>query len=349
MHFLIVLAALLSTPSARADRWNSANDPGIMDPSFVYELSKLPTAGELSRRPWSETYWPSAQGSINIRWNLPQPYGFGYASPTREQVAKMSQDELKTLSPSEKYDIFMGRYDYPLKHEVEGIATPRARWWSGICDGWSIAATQYAEPQPVTLANPDGIMVPFGSSDVKGLISYHAARHFEVQTRQVGARCHTAGRVFGSPNCSDINPGALHVILANQIGLKKQGFVVERDPGNQIWNQPAYGFKFEIVGSSAHGVQVHGFLFYADELEKSEWEPVVGTPKFVEGKLELDYTLDLDGSGRIIGGSWLRDSDRPDFVWLPVNHMVFASEMDGLNRIYKPVAAQASGSIGASR
>lgn len=343
MRTLVLLSVFVSQ-FAWADRWNSSNDPAIMDEGFVYELDRLPLIAELPIRPWSETYWPSAEGSINIRWNLEEPVGFGYRSPTREEVRSMSLEQLKTLSPAEKYDIFMGRYDYPLRDEVDTIATPRARWWSGICDGWSIAATQYAEPQPVTLPNPDGVLVPFGSSDIKGLMSFYAVHYFEFNTKQVGLRCHKASRLIGAASCNDINAGALHVILANQIGLKKQAFIAERDRSNQIWNQPVYGYQFQIVGSArakagVRGVHVRGTLYYTDELDKSQWEPVTGTAAFVEGKMELDYVLDLDSSGRIIGGSWNGKSLGPDFVWLPTSELKFGSEMDGLNRLYKPVGA----------
>jgi len=338
---LATASITFTVPSAFADQWNSRNDPGIMDPHFVYQLSRLPTEGKLDVIPWSETYWPSKQGSINVRWNQPHPEGFKYTSPSRAEVMTMSRDELSRLSPSEKYDIFMGRYDYPLKKEVSGIATPSARWWAGICDGWSMAAIQYAEPMAVDATNPDGVVVPFAASDVKGLMSYSAAMHFQVETRQVGSKCNGMGRVFGSAQCGDINPGALHVILANEIGIKKQGFVTERDPGNQIWNQPTYGFKFQMMGSAkpedgAYGVRVQATLYFADELDKPEWLPVVGTDKFKEGKIEMDYILDLDAAGNIIGGEWVGHSDHPDFVWLPVNHIVFAGNLDGINRLYKP-------------
>lgn len=334
------LIVSLFSQSAIAERWNGSNDPSIMDPNFVYQLKQLPLEGRLDFTPWSETYWASKQGSINLRWNQPNPVGFNYHSPTRQEAMQMSREQLARLAPSEKYDLYMGRYDYPLKNEVEGIATPSAKWWSGICDGWSLATLQYKEPKVVEMVNPDGIVIPFGSSDVKGLMSYAAARHFDVETKQVGGRCSGIGGVFGSASCADINAGSLHVILANQIGLKKQGFVTEIDPGKEVWNQATYGFKFNIVGSAnsrhgAYGVRVQATLYYADELEVSSWEPVVGTPNNVEGKLELDYTLDLDSSGNIIGGKF-HSGTRPDFVWLPTNHLEFKDYLDGINKIYVP-------------
>ena len=104
------LAASLFSQSAIADQWNSSNDPAIMDPNFVYQLKQLPTEGKLDNTPWSETYWASKQGSINLRWNQPNPIGFDYHSPSREEVMGMTREQLTHLAPSEKYDIYMGRY-----------------------------------------------------------------------------------------------------------------------------------------------------------------------------------------------------------------------------------------------
>jgi hypothetical protein len=334
--FFAVIFALISV-SANAERWNAMNSPSIMAEDFVYHLDALPTKGSLDVQPWSETYWASKKGSINLRWNQERPVGFKTESPSKSQAARMTREELARLAPSEKYDLFMGRYQYPLKKEVDGIATPMAKWWSGLCDGWSLAAIQYAEPKPVELMNPDGILIPFGASDIKGLMSYAAARRFNVSTHQVGGRCSGVGRILSTPGCQDINAGSLHVIFANMIGLRKQGFVTEIDPGNQIWNQPTFAYEYEITGSAksdagATGVRVHARLFYSDELEESSWQPVVGTEKNAFDKLEMDYILDLDLSGRIIGGRYV-GGQRPDFVWLPTNRLEFKDDLDGINQL----------------
>lgn len=46
-----------------------------------------------------------------------------------------------------------------------------AAWWKGICDGWTIVAIQFVEPEPVVVTNLDGIKITFGASDIKGLFS----------------------------------------------------------------------------------------------------------------------------------------------------------------------------------
>ena len=335
---LIVLFLSCFAIPVQADTWNGYNNPANMDldHDYVYRLDQIPSQSSLERLPWSESYWPSYMGSINQRWNTVNKDGFYYRTFSKAEVMKMSLDELKILSPSEKYDLYMGRYDYPLYHEVRYYGDPGAPAWHGICDGWAIAAIQYAEPMPVMVINPDGLVIPFGSSDVKALMSFAAVSQFKVETRQVGLKCN-----WGGSGCTDINPGSLHVILGNQIGIKKKGFITERESGREIWNQPTYGYEFKIMGSvnsnfSDHGVRVHGTLYYTDELETSSWEPVVGTPKFKFNKLEMDYILDLDSKDNIVGGTWMGGSDRADFVWLPVNHLIFKQSLAGINDLYRP-------------
>jgi len=332
---LLSLLTLLSTtsPTSHAYSWDGYNNPANMDPGnhYQYRFTSLPAAGTLDRIPWSETYWPSYKGSINVRWNTPDQDGFYYTPNSKAELLSKSIEDLKQLSPAEKYDIYMGHYDYPLYHEVQNYGDPGAADWNGICDGWTIAALQYPEPQPVTLPNPDGILVPFGSSDVKGLMSFTAAMHFDVQTGQVGVKC---GRLH---HCADINAGAMHVVLANQIGVQKIGFANDRFLGPEIWNQPTYAYKTEVMGSADDGVQVHTTLYYTDELDKSSWSPVVGTPQFKFATIEMDYILDLDDQGNIVGGDWIDDSDHPDFFWIPLNKLEFKDSMAGINRIYQPV------------
>lgn len=337
-----LIYGMVFTAVAKADRWDGYNDPDMMDVSknYEYNLHKLPLKASLDVMPWSETYWPTDHGSINYRWNHPVKDGFNYYPPTKSEVKKMSEKQLAQLAPSEKYDLLMGRYDYPLYEEARSYGNPRAPDWHGLCDGWSIAALQLEEPAPVTLPNPDGIMIPFGSSDIKGLMTFAAAIHFKAETRQVGSKCE--GGIFGglSRACGDINAGALHVILANQIGIKKQGFVTERDAKKEIWNQPTFAYDFRIVGSAnsrdgARGVRVQGMLYYTDELDNSSWEQVVGTPNFKFDKITMDYVLDLDENDFIIGGSWANGSDHPDFVWMPINKLEFTDSLAGINQLIK--------------
>ena len=85
--------------------------------------------------------------------------------------------EIDMLSPMEKYDIFIGDYDYKLaKKYLDGKGNgPTRESWEGYCHAWAPAASHYAEPAPKSVTNADGIPIDFGSGDVKALLvaNYH--------------------------------------------------------------------------------------------------------------------------------------------------------------------------------
>ena len=273
--FTVIVFSIVSAQS-QADSWDSYNDPSGFDSNYEYNFKALPLMSvlELSKRPWSESYWPRNKGSINIRWNAPGKPGFDYRSPSKMDVmGVLSTEQLKQLSPSEKFDLAQGHYDYPLTRHVAQVNAKRdAKDFEGICDGWTATAMQFVEPKPVEIRNPEGIMIPFGSSDVKALMAYHAAFNDHLGSVIIGRYClGSAGLAVNSSRCIDLNTGAFHVMLANEICLKCKLFAVDVDIRKETWNQPVYGFEFTIVGSAKSSapkaVQIHSKMMYTDELE----------------------------------------------------------------------------------
>jgi hypothetical protein len=49
--------------------------------------------------------------------------------------------------------------------------------------------------------------------------------------------------------------------------------------------------------------------------------------------LELNYLLDLNEAGEVVGGTWLPNSDRPDFVWMPTKKLEFTGYFSGLESL----------------
>lgn len=334
--------------------WNGANDPGKWSQDYVHVLDKLPLDGQMTdHQPWSDTYWPSNQAGIAARWNWPGSNGFKYTTYTEAQVRALSQEQLAKLSPAEKYDIFMGRFDYPTVTSVRKTTDPHAEYWAGICHGWSPAAINLAEPAAVTVTSAGGITIPFGSDDVKALLdSYYAnnahAAHF------LGGRCRSGDNdgnplhailspILRTSACDGVNPGAFHLILANELGLNHEGFVANVNRWREVWNQPVYAYKSSILATrapshdSAPGtvkeLVVHTEMIYADEIDPN-WNPVVGTSLFKSDTGKYDYTLELDAAGRIVGGQWISD-DRPAFLW-STPKLDFSGYFSGINSIYRP-------------
>lgn len=307
--------------------WKGFSAPEIMSSGFTNMLSALPLEGQLpaGTKGWSSTYWPSKKAGIANRWNSPLQETFDYRSPSKEMVSKMSLEDLKLLSPAEKYDLLLGQYDYSFKRQVYSSTSRLAKEWAGICHGWAPAAMLHNEPTPKTLKNPDGISIPFGAADIKGILSYYYAFYTEEQaTNQVGLRCFFGSWMGGARGCSDdLNAGAFHIIIANKLGLKKEGFLVDIDRFNEVWNQPAYGFKTKVIEqrpvsrgaakSAVREILVQTEFFYVDESDPT-WNVVHGTDSQIISKLDLEYSLEIDSQGNIVGGEW-ESRDRPDFLW----------------------------------
>lgn len=304
--------------------WESSSNPAIMSKTFEKKFSSLPLAGQVSetKKYWSSDYWPLFKGNINFRWNSTNPIGFNLVSPSKEEALRMTSQELAQLAPSEKYDLYTGKYTYPLRNQVKKRVSPRRKEWEGICHGWAAAALNHNEPEPKVLTNPDGIKIPFGSSDIKALISYYYAYHYDpVTTHQMGRRCN------GTRFCADdMNAGAFHIVLTNKMGLEKKSFITDIENGREVWNQVASQYKTEVidanlspVSSSAKGtvkvIRVKTIVRYVLNIVKNSWLPSNGTSMATFKDYLYEYDLDIDKNGQIIGGDW-RSKVRPDFLWL---------------------------------
>jgi hypothetical protein len=384
--FFLALATLLPY-AAQAERFEEGNSPTffkkLAGTEMILNLKQLPTNGEQldDRYGWSETYWPANVGGIAYRWSSPNPEPFKYKFNSKDELKKMSLQQLSQLSPAEMYDVAMGDYNYTLTRKTLGKFSSRDAWWEGICHGWSQAASNYPEPSKVLIRNPDGIKVPFGSSDVKALLAMHEANNYGGAYSFTGKRCKVGGKVPGegddrdhntnpptvedanSPDCKDVNAGAFHVVLSNMLGIHGRGFVADIDRYNDVWNQPVTSYSSEIVGEeaiseleSADGVarkvRIITKMTYGEELKFHtpelaatgirnfvSKEPVTGTVHQEFRMRPYEYYLEIDGAGKIIGGSWISET-RPDFLWMFARSDNFKNSpipLGGLGKIYLPV------------
>jgi hypothetical protein len=321
--------------------WEGYSDPAIMAEDLERNFRKLPLSGSVrtDKRFWSGDYWPLNKGNINYRWHSPNPTGFHLRSPSRDEAKRMSLAELSHLSPTEKYDLWRGRYDYPLKEEVEKIANRNARIWEGICHGWAPASMNHQEPYAKGALNPDGIRVPFGSSDIKALVSYYYANGFISNTHQMGRRCYEDGN---RSDCEeDLNAGAFHIVLVNKIALRNEGIIIDLKRGLEVWNHPIISFHSEIkeyappVATSAPGTSRRAKIITLAKVVNGTgnfWETVKGTRAQKEGMQKYVYYLDLDRSDKIIGGDWVSEN-RPDFLWVKYRPERFEGTLSRLGEL----------------
>jgi hypothetical protein len=395
MKVMVLTGVSLISSGVMAAKWDKANNPfyfnAIVKTKFTASFNQLPLEARLKddRLGWSETFWPSNLGGIAYRWNHPDPKPFQYKLHSKQEIMRMSEDELSQLSPSELYDISRSDYEYSLTKIItkgtfplyRPLYTSKDLWWEGICHGWALAASNYPEPDKVMITNKEGVKVPFGASDVKGLISMHDAYNSKGFYVRVGNRCGVFGKVDGEafpedgnvsfpnredalkPECSDVNAGTFHIVLSNMIGMNSQGFVADVDRFNDVWNQPVVAYSSRVIkevsltnedkkNKVVKKILVETDMIYGDELEYYSHEaeaegilgfvskePVTGTPMQVETTRNYSYILELDGSGKIVGGEWVSES-RPDMLWMKAKDPQFLDgklPLSGLNRIYRPV------------
>jgi hypothetical protein len=345
------------------EAWNEANDPRIMGieklkDEYQYEtkFDQLSLESNLPVTPWSDYYWPTYLGGLSYRWSWQgQTNGHFVTDEDRYNYQtvkfnKLTPEAIKHLSPAEKYDLYMGFEDYrttqqerqrtqvlkrvPAHPDYDAAAEPIPHW-EGLCHAWAHATLAFQEPELVTMTNKKGIEIPFGSSDIKGLLSLFLDHVPSPDTRFLGGRCSddmsslldkiakiespeegspyfnaTAeekaaalapikdelARLSQSMVCRDTNAGAFHLVITNQIAKLQEGFIVDVTRDDEVWNHPVYGFKSEVVA----------------ELEPSTGA-APGTVKEIEVLTRMDYIVE-------VSQHWQRKDYRPEVAQASVEY-----------------------------
>lgn len=283
----------------------------LLDVSMSTKFDMLPLRGGVRKgnKYWSGDSWRLRRGSINLRWNSPQREGFNYLSPLAWEIPTYPKEKLKQLSPAEKFDLYMGRYDYPLKWEVDLFARNGIYEWEGICHGWAGATINHEEPKPRTVTNPEGIEIYFGSSDLKALLSYAYSKILIEKDESLGRRCEEAGLIAG-PCDDDLTAAEFHIVLTNMLGLREQAIIADLDRYQEVWNHPLTKYESVIEEKNGKKAIIRTKMTYVDVVEKNSWNPHPA----VIGYMTVRYELEMDARGNIINGKWL-SKNRPDFLW----------------------------------
>ncbi|MBC7396225.1 MAG: hypothetical protein H7333_02185, partial [Bdellovibrionales bacterium] len=338
--------AFVSGTHAYADRkWNEANDPKNFESNYIYNFNRLPLDGNLDAgtKGWSDSYWPATRGYIADRWQVPgSAFNFKeYTAPPAYRLSSMTESQLNLLSPAEKFDIIRGKFDYPILTELKKANPGPKDWWRGLCGGWTAASLAIDEPAPIVYQTRTGLKVPMGSGDIKGLLAYYYANLDRGEAAYVGKSCRGYKKLFFGldSSCSDMNAAAFHVVMTNELGLRKHGFAMDRDPGAETWNQPVVAFTSKVLNIKNHGlskkksdgavkeVTMSATVTYVNELYDTK-EEMLENDKHVApnyerlgkgnqhyGTLTYEYVLELDAYDNIIGGDWTGGDDHPDMLW----------------------------------
>jgi hypothetical protein len=121
---------------------------------------------------------------------------------------------------------------------------------------------------------------------------------------------------------ADVNPGAFHLALAHQLGIKKEMLAMDRYPGDTVWNFPIVAYtSTEVPGKSrtksakAAPGTVKEVLMSTKVTYSVNDDGAYPSQPILKNRT-YEYYLELDASGKILGGSWV-STDHPDYLWHP--------------------------------
>jgi hypothetical protein len=123
------------------------------------------------------------------------------------------------------------------------------------------------------MTSKDGVVIPFGSSDVKALLTYFVATYEEAftTTSYISQRCNydldQQPQLANRSSCVDMNAGTFHILLANQMNQPTGGFIVDRDRSIAVWNQPVFSFSASCVNVNSTNVMCTTKMTYGKVLQ----------------------------------------------------------------------------------
>ncbi|MBF0359794.1 MAG: hypothetical protein HQK49_02230 [Oligoflexia bacterium] len=336
--------------SVNKSAWDSSNNPNNINSEtpatkFEYNFDRLPLSGATTYKPWSDSYWPNNEGGLANRWQ--GRVGWLQIPPSRWRAKRMSAEKISNLSPAEKYDMYVGNFRYPITKSEKARTSRRDPAWEGICHGWAPASYLFQEPKPITVTSYDGISITFASSDIKGLLSLLQGNYNDGRTYMAGNRCNSSLNIYTtnsrSDECLDVHAGAFHVIMANRLGILHKAFVIDRDTGYEVWNQPVHAFRSSIIrtqaptaGAAVNTVEemvISSVITYTDEIEPHFYPQNSAGRESFRVDREYRYILELDANRNIIGGKWI-STNHPDFLWTQ-KQAPFIGYFEDLGELYK--------------
>lgn len=237
-------------------------------------------------------------------------------------------------------------------HSVNGTVEA----WMGFCGGWANASMMMPRPShSITVTGADGVTrIEFRPSDIKALGTLLWSNGI-APARVVGTICEESPVSRDSStarplhtHCRDTNPATFHLAITHQIGLSHRSLLMDSDSGYQVWNQPisnySYSYFNPLTGQAAslenarilrddylndpyknfRTPQTHFIIGIETQVtfiyENRPSLLLTDSPEYDEKRFPVyKYDLELDSSGRIIGGEWYSRL-HPDVLWVtPLN------------------------------
>lgn len=290
LSFTLLLTALASAPAwagyiARSEvKEQNEHFQQWWETKLEWKAEKLPVKGRVPsyRMPYAGYIYPDkAGGCINVLGKYDRAFNWGRGS----------------AAAYERHDIAIHKDTVTRRGGLFGWRMVTRRDtpdWAGHCNGWTAAAIRHAEPRRSVIRNG----VRFTPADIKALLAELYVYNDNIY--------------LGGANSPTVNPGTLHVILANWVGLGEHPIGMDATVGKEVWNYPIYGFSSTVAKRGERRLEVRTNVGYVYMLE----QPHHRAPRNNK-YLALHYMLYLDEDGRIIGGDYLSGSHRVDMLWTP--------------------------------
>jgi|GEM_PF-862821 len=336
---------------------------GIPDAKLVTNFLQLQRLGLFNRRleardsasHWASGFFPNWYGGIAGRWQnsnftLLLRTFLGYGVPEAREIQEVLKDAaasprkrdfLFTLSPTEKYDLALGDYNFTATKSVLAMTHNAAAWpkfWFGICNGMAAASKNHEEPfRTVDVINPNGFRIKFHPNDVKALLG-HALAEVSMWTEH-GTRCNVNGP---DAEACRVNAGSFFLTTMNRLALAHDSFIVDGFSGTRKQFYLFDAVRVEVLQSP---IAIEKLKDWAVPTPVKQLAKVRFTMDFVSTLLNdkdgdvpdehaqgegyykkvgrvvvprvLDAMLALNKDGDVIGGAWLGDEDVPDVIFFP--------------------------------
>ncbi|MBC8354457.1 MAG: hypothetical protein H8E66_20885 [Planctomycetes bacterium] len=280
---------------------------------LVWTFDDLPAEGQVPdyRVPYSGHDYPDrAGGTINVLKKYDRAFHRGervrFEQPP-EPPTNGGRRRIFALRPETRFGGLASAFEYkdttsftePTsgRRGLFGIrrVTNETPHWHGHCNGWTAAAIRHAEPQINVTRNG----VVFTPADIKGLL----AEIYMYRDNE-----------FLGGEDDAMNPGLLHVVLANWLGRGDQPVGIETAVGKEKWNYPLYAFKTSSNKVSDREIEVRMNAAYSQSTRRE-----VDRSQHLKKTIHFHYNLHLDEEGAVVGGGYFNDSARLDMLWTPLH------------------------------
>jgi hypothetical protein len=182
---------------------------------------------------------------------------------------------------------------------------------------------------------------------------------------------------FGRPTevaCRDLNPGSFHVAIVGMLGRGarnlatgetdgRPAFVIDHNWDHEIWNFPIVSYRIDsqqdvseeeasrLVGAQSPDYQWNSaaarfvqitmtYAMISDGVPAHQLTTRADLRPIDPVDVELNYVLELDAAGAVLGGEWIEDPAvswgpnnkelHPDFIWMATDPVGFGEGSDDL-------------------